>query len=90
MHFSCLYVQFIAAEESGDKIKLLEDEPKVKEKGSPEISADSSKENQKTSALPKTDYIHVRARRGQATDSHSLAERVSRRIFHHIIHTSYI
>jgi hypothetical protein len=25
---------------------------------------------------PKTDYIHVRARRGQATDSHSLAERV--------------
>lgn len=30
---------------------------------------------------PKTDteldYVHVRARRGQATDSHSLAERVS-------------
>ncbi|KAK8513466.1 hypothetical protein V6N13_147949 [Hibiscus sabdariffa] len=24
---------------------------------------------------PKQDYIHVRARRGQATDSHSLAER---------------
>ena len=24
----------------------------------------------------KADYIHVRARRGQATDSHSLAERV--------------
>lgn len=31
------------------------------------------KENEKA---PKTDYIHVRARRGQATDSHSLAERV--------------
>uniref|UniRef100_A0A7N0UIV0 BHLH domain-containing protein n=1 Tax=Kalanchoe fedtschenkoi TaxID=63787 RepID=A0A7N0UIV0_KALFE len=27
---------------------------------------------------PATDYIHVRARRGQATDSHSLAERVRR------------
>ncbi|KAH7387521.1 hypothetical protein KP509_16G026700 [Ceratopteris richardii] len=27
---------------------------------------------------PKPDYIHVRARRGQATDSHSLAERVRR------------
>ncbi|XP_058093018.1 basic helix-loop-helix protein 80-like [Magnolia sinica] len=27
---------------------------------------------------PPTDYIHVRARRGQATDSHSLAERVRR------------
>jgi hypothetical protein len=26
---------------------------------------------------PKQDYIHVRARRGQATDSHSLAERVT-------------
>jgi hypothetical protein len=25
---------------------------------------------------PTQDYIHVRARRGQATDSHSLAERV--------------
>ncbi|KAJ8558282.1 hypothetical protein K7X08_005048 [Anisodus acutangulus] len=31
-------------------------------------------ENQK----PPKDYIHVRARRGQATDSHSLAERVRR------------
>ncbi|CAJ1943987.1 unnamed protein product [Sphenostylis stenocarpa] len=27
---------------------------------------------------PKPDYIHVRARRGQATDSHSLAERARR------------
>lgn len=26
---------------------------------------------------PPSDYIHVRARRGQATDSHSLAERVN-------------
>jgi hypothetical protein len=25
---------------------------------------------------PPKDYVHVRARRGQATDSHSLAERV--------------
>nr|CAB3450813.1 unnamed protein product [Digitaria exilis] len=31
-----------------------------------------------TAAGEKTDYIHVRARRGQATDSHSLAERVRR------------
>lgn len=28
------------------------------------------------SDAPKEDYIHVRARRGQATNSHSLAERV--------------
>ncbi|XP_043687105.1 transcription factor BHLH089-like isoform X2 [Telopea speciosissima] len=30
------------------------------------------------SSRPKQDYIHVRARRGQATDSHSLAERARR------------
>lgn len=35
---------------------------------------DSSQDGQ----APKEDYIHVRARRGQATNSHSLAERVSR------------
>ncbi|RVW23794.1 Transcription factor bHLH62 [Vitis vinifera] len=36
-----------------------------------------SKDNPKPPEAPK-DYIHVRARRGQATDSHSLAERVRR------------
>ncbi|XWS35218.1 hypothetical protein CRYUN_Cryun21dG0107200 [Craigia yunnanensis] len=36
-----------------------------------------SKENSKP-LEPRKDYIHVRARRGQATDSHSLAERVRR------------
>lgn len=39
--------------------------------------SDTSKENSKISEVQKPDYIHVRARRGQATDSHSLAERVS-------------
>lgn len=41
-------------------------------------SADGKKlaeQSPKPSEPPK-DYIHVRARRGQATDSHSLAERV--------------
>ncbi|KAL6546016.1 hypothetical protein OROGR_009890 [Orobanche gracilis] len=38
----------------------------------------NTKENSKSSENPKPDYIHVRARRGQATDSHSLAERVRR------------
>ncbi|KAF5947210.1 hypothetical protein HYC85_013167 [Camellia sinensis] len=42
-----------------------------------ETSADTSKENSKVSEVQKPDYIHVRARRGQATDSHSLAERIS-------------
>ncbi|URE26063.1 hypothetical protein MUK42_06333 [Musa troglodytarum] len=35
-------------------------------------------QNPGTSEPPKHDYIHVRARRGQATDSHSLAERARR------------
>ncbi|KAF3435714.1 hypothetical protein FNV43_RR22806 [Rhamnella rubrinervis] len=44
-----------------------------------ESSGDTSKENSKASdQVQKPDYIHVRARRGQATDSHSLAERVRR------------
>lgn len=34
--------------------------------------------NAQPSEAPKQDYIHVRARRGQATDSHSLAERARR------------
>ncbi|CAL5321865.1 unnamed protein product [Camellia sinensis] len=42
-----------------------------------ETSADTSKENSKVSEVQKPDYIHVRARRGQATDSHSLAERIT-------------
>ncbi|KAL4362330.1 hypothetical protein GQ457_04G035970 [Hibiscus cannabinus] len=36
------------------------------------------KDQKKASEEPPTGYIHVRARRGQATDSHSLAERVRR------------
>ncbi|KAK3195484.1 hypothetical protein Dsin_026794 [Dipteronia sinensis] len=43
-----------------------------------ENSDNNSKENSKVSDVQKPDYIHVRARRGQATDSHSLAERVRR------------
>ena len=37
----------------------------------------SAEQNTKPPEPPKVDYIHVRARRGQATDSHSLAERVT-------------
>lgn len=47
------------------------------EKSQRGTTGNDSKENSKTSEVQKPDYIHVRARRGQATDSHSLAERVS-------------
>nr|QDL88366.1 transcription factor bHLH49-like isoform X2 [Cymbidium ensifolium] len=36
------------------------------------------KDDEENAPEPFKDYIHVRARRGQATDSHSLAERVRR------------
>lgn len=38
----------------------------------------NGKQAKDSSDAPKEDYIHVRARRGQATNSHSLAERVRR------------
>lgn len=43
-------------------------------------SNNNNSNNKDTTAKPEPpkDYIHVRARRGQATDSHSLAERVRR------------
>lgn len=41
-------------------------------------SGKPAENNTKPTEPPKQDYIHVRARRGQATDSHSLAERARR------------
>ncbi|CAN0923496.1 Transcription factor bHLH49 [Linum grandiflorum] len=52
-------------------------QPKVgKNQGS--TTHKTSGKNGKQGSPPKEDYIHVRARRGQATNSHSLAERVRR------------
>jgi len=39
-------------------------------------SGKGTEQKMTTPPEPLKDYIHVRARRGQATDSHSLAERV--------------
>lgn len=36
-----------------------------------------NKESSQSEEAPKENYIHMRARRGQATNSHSLAERVT-------------
>lgn len=40
------------------------------------MKGEEKKNQKKFSEEAPTGYIHVRARRGQATDSHSLAERV--------------
>lgn len=64
----------------GKRLKslVLENE-KAETKPETERSSGKRAENSvKPSEPPKQDYIHVRARRGQATDSHSLAERARR------------
>eukprot|EP00249_Psilotum_nudum_P002622 c15740_g1_i1 orf=857-2131(-) len=58
---------------SDDGSKTME-EFKIGEKGA--TLEDVSSKAPKDRSPPKQDFIHVRARRGQATDSHSLAERV--------------
>ncbi|XP_072965500.1 transcription factor bHLH78-like [Typha angustifolia] len=56
--------------------------PKIEQDGSVSTTENGGqkdgKENNAKPPEPPKDYIHVRARRGQATDSHSLAERVRR------------
>ncbi|KAB1213490.1 Transcription factor bHLH78 [Morella rubra] len=57
------------------------DAAKAKAKADPKAAGDGNQKQNKDDSKPPEppkDYIHVRARRGQATDSHSLAERVRR------------
>ncbi|XP_022736961.1 transcription factor bHLH137-like [Durio zibethinus] len=49
-----------------------------KQKKCNDAPENEKKDQKKAPQEPPTGYIHVRARRGQATDSHSLAERVRR------------
>ncbi|KAL3614075.1 hypothetical protein CASFOL_042149 [Castilleja foliolosa] len=68
------------AEKSDDKRMkgCKEDEYKTCSSKSTTTTVANNKNTKDISENPKPDYIHVRARRGQATDSHSLAERVRR------------
>lgn len=73
----CGKLQFDIEEECKDK-RVIEEEEEAGEENS-EITMKTEMETSATntcSKVEKLDYIHVRARRGQATDSHSLAERV--------------
>eukprot|EP00262_Sarcandra_glabra_P021766 TRINITY_DN9321_c1_g2_i3.p1 TRINITY_DN9321_c1_g2~~TRINITY_DN9321_c1_g2_i3.p1 ORF type:complete len:305 (+),score=60.93 TRINITY_DN9321_c1_g2_i3:69-917(+) len=66
-----------SAEANGNEKEVTK--PKVEQNGSTSDGGQKQTEdNSKPPEPPKQDYIHVRARRGQATDSHSLAERVRR------------
>lgn len=64
---------------NGKRMKLsgAKDENGSSKAGGEASSAGGNKPAEKP-AEPLKDYIHVRARRGQATDSHSLAERARR------------
>lgn len=60
-----------------DHSTICENEKVKPESNGNDGNSKQGKDNSKPPEPPK-DYIHVRARRGQATDSHSLAERVRR------------
>ncbi|KAI3714233.1 hypothetical protein L1987_72830 [Smallanthus sonchifolius] len=61
----------------GKRLKTLVLESENSE-SKPEAERSSGKKAENSPKPSKQDYIHVRARRGQATDSHSLAERARR------------
>ncbi|CAL0331480.1 unnamed protein product [Lupinus luteus] len=66
---------------NGKRVKTMGNSRNESGKDETEISSGKHAEQQQTTPPEphvKQDYIHVRARRGQATDSHSLAERARR------------
>ena len=80
-YYDDIYHSTLLQNNSGNKrIKLggsKDEHGGLKSEAEASSAADKSAEQiTKPSEPPMQDYIHVRARRGQATDSHSLAERV--------------
>ncbi|PKA52990.1 Transcription factor bHLH49 [Apostasia shenzhenica] len=66
----------VAAQSHSDASKeAIDNKQKAEKRSTAKSSGNYVKES---GEAPKEDYIHVRARRGQATNSHSLAERVRR------------
>ncbi|XP_022721884.1 transcription factor bHLH74-like isoform X2 [Durio zibethinus] len=66
-----------ASGESGD-VPKEQDGKKQKTEQNTDANSRGKQKQAKSGEAPKENYIHVRARRGQATNSHSLAERVRR------------
>ncbi|VYS65091.1 unnamed protein product [Arabidopsis thaliana] len=63
----------------GKTEKREEKKIKAEDETEPSMKGKSNMSNTETSSeIQKPDYIHVRARRGEATDRHSLAERARR------------
>ncbi|KAH0921164.1 hypothetical protein HID58_021182 [Brassica napus] len=60
-------------------VEEFQEEPQSQKKQKNDQSKEKmNKESSQSEEAPKENYIHMRARRGQATNSHSLAERVRR------------
>jgi hypothetical protein len=77
------FIHLEQSESNGKRMKLVgssdeNDGSKAEVEASSVPGDKPAEESTKPSEPPKQDYIHVRARRGQATDSHSLAERARR------------
>ena len=56
--------------------EFQEDPQSQKKQKNDQSKEKMNKESSQSDEAPKENYIHMRARRGQATNSHSLAERV--------------
>lgn len=65
-------------EERNDGSGDTDEKKQRMEHGSKQTGKQAAKDNSDSGGAPKDNYIHVRAKRGQATNSHSLAERVRR------------
>lgn len=65
-------------ESASKRMKVTRSNENCESRGDGEGNSGKSAEQPAKPAEPPKDYIHVRARRGQATDSHSLAERARR------------
>lgn len=77
--------EFDQAKGTQQSVEGAKDNPEVQQKGDQNLTSGPNKtagkqgkQGSQASDAPKEEYIHVRARRGQATNSHSLAERVRR------------
>lgn len=68
----------ISGENGGSKAgkRSKQEEAGSSKNGVEKCDSKGEKQDDAKAPEPLKDYIHVRARRGQATDSHSLAERV--------------
>ncbi|XP_047970362.1 transcription factor bHLH79 isoform X2 [Salvia hispanica] len=66
------------SDSSAKRVKVSESEDQLKTEAETHSGSSSKPVEEKSKPEPPKDYIHVRARRGQATDSHSLAERARR------------